>query len=65
MNAWRRNSLAGLLFIAHALVLGYSQAGHDVTPPPPSGLKAESCKGRPIPQLEDIAEKSGIRFRHE
>jgi enediyne biosynthesis protein E4 len=32
--------------------------------PPPSGLKATKCKNRPIPQLEDVTAKSGIRFEH-
>jgi hypothetical protein len=65
MNVLCRDSLVGLLFIAQALVLGQGQAGHDVAPPPPAGLKTESCKGRPVPQLEDIADKAGIHFRHE
>ena len=65
MNVLCRDSLVGLLFIAQALVLGQGQAGHDVAPPPPAGLKTQSCNGRPVPQLEDIADKAGIRFRHE
>ena len=40
------------------------QAGHDVPPPPPPGLKSMSCSGRPVPQLEDVTEKAGIRFKH-
>src|ERR1700688_2504696 len=31
---------------------------------PPSGAKNIKCKDRPIPQLEDITEKAGIRFAH-
>lgn len=30
----------------------------------PTGTKSLACSGRKIPQLEDIAEKAGIRFRH-
>ena len=33
-------------------------------PPPPPGFKKIKCAGRPVPQLEDVAEKAGIRFRH-
>lgn len=32
--------------------------------PPPSGLKVNKCHDRPVPQLEDITQKSGIQFRH-
>lgn len=31
---------------------------------PPAGLKVIKCQGRSVPQLEDITEKSGIKFRH-
>ena len=44
--------------------LASAQMGHDVAPPPPPGLKTKQCTGRPVPQLEDISEKAGIRFRH-
>jgi enediyne biosynthesis protein E4 len=33
-------------------------------PPPPASVKATKCKNRPIPQLEDITQKAGIRFAH-
>jgi hypothetical protein len=65
MNVLRRNSLVGLLFVSQALVVGQGQAGHDVAPPPPAGLKTEFCTGRPVPHLEDVAEKAGIHFRHD
>jgi len=53
------------LFILVLLSVQVSgQAGHDVAPPPPAGLKSLSCGGRPVPQLEDITEKAGINFRH-
>jgi len=31
---------------------------------PPAGLKVTKCHDRPVPQLEDITAKAGIRFRH-
>ena len=31
---------------------------------PPPGAKAIKCQARPIPQLQDITEKAGIRFSH-
>jgi enediyne biosynthesis protein E4 len=39
---------------------GMSQGG-----PPPATAKTVKCKGRPIPQLEDITAQAGIRFEHE
>jgi enediyne biosynthesis protein E4 len=57
-------ALAGFFFLSTALIELQGQAGHDVAPPPPAGLKSASCTGRPVPQLEDIAEKAGIHFRH-
>ncbi|HET7207122.1 MAG TPA: CRTAC1 family protein [Terriglobales bacterium] len=41
-----------------------AQAGHDAAHPPPAGLKKMVCSGRTVPQLEDVAEKAGIRFTH-
>jgi hypothetical protein len=38
-------------------------SGRPVQPPPP-GAKSIECKGRPVPQLEDVTEKVGIRFTH-
>ncbi len=38
---------------------GVSQGG-----PLPSGLKVTKCKDRPVPQLEDVTEKVGIKFNH-
>ena len=40
-----------------------AQEGHAPSVVPPSA-KSLACSGRKIPQLEDIAEKAGIRFRH-
>ena len=64
MKASVRNVLLCLLSLAQFLSQGRGQGGHDVAPPPPPGLKAAACTGRPVPQLEDIAEKAGIHFRH-
>lgn len=41
-----------------------AQEQHPVAPPPPPGTKKIQCSRRPVPQLEDITEKAGIRFRH-
>jgi enediyne biosynthesis protein E4 len=34
-------------------------------PPPPATAKTIQCKGRPIPQFEDITDQAGIRFEHD
>ena len=47
-----------------AVPVALTQEQHPpVTPPPPTAKKIK-CSGRHIPQLEDITEKAGIRFRH-
>jgi enediyne biosynthesis protein E4 len=49
-----------LLFAARLSAQGVAQgAAH----PPPSA-KTIKCHDRPIPQLEDVTEKAGIRFSH-
>lgn len=53
-------SLLLLAFTPQALGQGMSQG-----PPPPATAKATKCKGRPIPQLEDITDQAGIRFQHD
>ena len=40
------------------------QGGHNIPTGPPPGAKSAKCRGRPIPQLEDITAKTGITFRH-
>ena len=37
---------------------------HSPAAPPPPGAKSQVCSGRAVPQLVDITEKTGIRFRH-
>ena len=51
-----------LLLCGASLTLG--QEGHNAPPPPRQGAKATVCAGRPVPQLEDIAAKTGITFKH-
>lgn len=63
MSARRISCWISLLVLALAQqVLGQ---GMSQGPPPPATAKATKCKGRTIPQLEDITDKAGIRFRHE
>lgn len=64
MNSSHRNRLLVLIFICEFLVQLSGQAGHDVAPPPPAGLKSMVCSGRPVPQLEDVTEKAGVHFQH-
>ena len=42
----------------------HAQGGHPTPSPVPSGVKEIKCHGRPIPQLEDITAKTGIKFEH-
>jgi len=56
--------LAGLLWPRPMASQGMAQGGHPPPVPLPPGLKAMQCHERPIPQLEDVTEKAGIRFRH-
>jgi len=44
--------------------LSFGQEAHPKPPPPRPGAKAVKCVGRPVPQLVDITEKSGIHFLH-
>src|SRR5437016_14369351 len=41
-----------------------AQGGHPPPVAPPAGAKSRICKGRQVPQLEDVTQKAGIRFRH-
>ncbi|HVO59324.1 MAG TPA: CRTAC1 family protein [Terriglobales bacterium] len=59
-----RNRIIVLVFISSFLVYVSGQAGHDIAPPPPAGLKRTVCSGRPVPQLEDVTDKAGIHFKH-
>ncbi len=48
-----------LIGVNYATAQGIAQGA-----PPPPGAKTIKCKGRTIPQLEDVTQKSGIRFSH-
>jgi hypothetical protein len=41
-----------------------AQGGHPLPVAPPAGAKSKICKGRQVPQLEDVTEEAGIHFRH-
>jgi hypothetical protein len=60
MYCWISRIVVTLLFAQQLLGQGMSQG-----PPPPATAKAEKCKGRPVPQLEDITDQAGIRFQHD
>jgi enediyne biosynthesis protein E4 len=71
-TAWsrRRRASQKLCSVAAiALALGNATPliaqGMAQGPPAPSSAKAAKCKDRPIPQLEDITQKAGIRFEHD
>ena len=53
-----------LLIILQPIAQVWAQGGHDVAAPAPPGAKSVVCKGRPVPQLEDVTEKAGIHFQH-
>jgi enediyne biosynthesis protein E4 len=57
--------LIALLLICNLLpCVAQSQEGHLPPPPPPKGVKEVVCKDRPLPKLEDITQRAGIRFKH-
>jgi enediyne biosynthesis protein E4 len=60
MFCWISLVSVTLLFTEPLFGQGMSQG-----PPPPATAKAIKCKGRPVPQLEDITDQAGIRFEHE
>jgi enediyne biosynthesis protein E4 len=64
MNSRFRCRLPVASLVLFFVIQVAAQAGHDVAPPPPAGIKSMSCSGRTVPQLEDVTEKAGIRFRH-
>src|SRR5215470_9440610 len=53
-----------LLFSRLATPSSASAQGIAQGSPPPAGAKTIQCKGRAIPQLEDVTEKTSIRFSH-
>ena len=60
-------SITCWIFLIIALLFTQRLSGQGMSqgPPPPSSAKTIKCKGRPVPQLEDITEKAGIRFQHD
>jgi hypothetical protein len=53
-----------MALMALGAAAAHAQGGHPQPPPPPEGAKATKCKGRPVPQLEDVTAKTGITFKH-
>ncbi len=52
-----------VLFLAIGRMHGQGM-GHPTPPPPPNGTRSPKCKGRPVPQLEDVTAKANITFLH-
>jgi enediyne biosynthesis protein E4 len=64
-KASKQKALLTLLLLATQFIgTAWTQGGHPPPSAPPPGAKNAVCKGRSIPQLEDITLKTGIRFRH-
>jgi enediyne biosynthesis protein E4 len=59
-----RRYLFVLLLLLEGNIFLWAQGGHPTPAPPPPGVKPINCQGRPIPQLEDVTQRSGIKFRH-
>src|SRR5438874_12078408 len=45
-------------------VLLRAQGGHPTPSPKPPGVREIKCRGRTVPQLEDVSQKAGIHFEH-
>src|SRR5581483_4166280 len=56
-----RAAIATLLLLS---TCSWAQGGHPTPAPVPAGVKEVTCQGRTVPQLHDITEQAGIRFRH-
>jgi enediyne biosynthesis protein E4 len=46
------------------LVASLAAQAHSPATPPPPGAQSQMCTNRTVPELVDVTEKSGIRFRH-
>ena len=55
--------ISALLLSVLLVASSFAQMAHNAPPTPP-GAKSAKCAGRPVPQLEDITDKTGIDFRH-
>ncbi len=62
-GTWWKQAIALLLVLHVVQQASWGQGMAQGTPPPP-GAKVIKCSGRTIPQLTDVTEKAGIRFRH-
>lgn len=62
--AKRRNRFLHLYITFQMVVSAWAQGGHPPPPPVPEGAKSVQCSKRPVPQLDDITQKAGIRFVH-
>jgi hypothetical protein len=58
------NAVFASLLILGLAVSAFAQGGHDVASPPPGGAKNIVCRGKPVPQLEDVTAQTGIHFSH-
>jgi hypothetical protein len=56
--------LAVFLLFAQFIVSGHAQSGRAAPQTAPTSAKSLVCKGRSIPQLEDVTKKVGVDFRH-
>lgn len=50
--------------VQSALTAGLFAQAHSPAAPPPPGVKTRICKDRPVPQLVDVTNKTGITFKH-
>jgi hypothetical protein len=55
---------SAVFFCALNVAAAQMGSGHNAPAPPPPGAKMTKCGGRAIPQLEDVAAKAGITFKH-
>jgi enediyne biosynthesis protein E4 len=55
---------AGVLLLLGFVARARAQMGHSTPSTPPPGGKTAKCSGRPVPQLEDVTQKTGVRFKH-
>ena len=63
-QARRRSWIKSLLIALISSGFALAQGGHPAPVPPPQGAKSAKCTNRPVPQLEDIAKRAGINFKH-
>jgi hypothetical protein len=63
----RGRTVCWISLVVVTLVFAQQLPGQGMSqgPPPPATAKAIQCKARPIPQLEDITDRAGIRFEHD